>query len=241
MLEKTIGVVLSITPYNDKSSFVLIYTEKFGRVTYSVPTVKSKKAKLSRSLFTPLSILEMEVEHRQGVDIQKISEARMVAFHLRIMGDPIKCGVALFLAELVARAVREQEQNKPLFEFLQHSIELYELMEDGFANFHLVFLLRLSDFIGIRVSSESYQVGAYFDLLEGEFVLEQPVHTYYLSVVEALAFYHLLEISYANMSDFSYNRNQRNRLTETLILYYKLHLPDFKEVKSFEVLKMLFG
>ena len=57
MLEKTLGIVLHIIPYNDKISVAHLYTEQYGRSSYLIPQGGGKKARMFRSLFMPFSIL----------------------------------------------------------------------------------------------------------------------------------------------------------------------------------------
>ena len=49
MLDKTTGIVLSITAYNDKTSLVHVYTEKYGRISYALPLQQGKKSRLMRT------------------------------------------------------------------------------------------------------------------------------------------------------------------------------------------------
>ena len=56
--------------------------------------------------------------------------------------------MALFLSEFLYRAIREEAEDRPLFAYLQHSIIWLDECGEGFANFHLVFLMRLSRFWG---------------------------------------------------------------------------------------------
>ena len=121
MREKTNGIVLNIIPYNEKSSFVHIYTEKFGTVTYTLPVARTKKSKFNKALFMPFNILEMEVEHLPGREIQKMSDVRLYGTHLSLFADPVKGAVTLFLAEIISRTVREQEPNYHLYHFIADS------------------------------------------------------------------------------------------------------------------------
>ena len=73
--------------------------------------------------------------------------------------------MALFLAEFLYRAIREEAENRPLFAYLQHSVIWLDECREGFANFHLVFLMRLSRFLGLYPNLEDYHTGDYFDLL----------------------------------------------------------------------------
>ena len=44
MLEKTLGIVLHIIPYNDKISVAHLYTEQYGRSSYLIPQGGGKKS-----------------------------------------------------------------------------------------------------------------------------------------------------------------------------------------------------
>ncbi|MEG1587393.1 MAG: recombination protein O N-terminal domain-containing protein [Bacteroidales bacterium] len=238
--EKTHGIVFGMIPYNDKTSFVHIYTARFGRVTYAVPNTRSKRSKLAKSLFVPFTVLEMEVEHTPGREIQKIAEARVARVCMNLYADPVKNAVVLFLAEVLSRVVREQEQNQHLYQFLLDGIELYDLLEDGKANFHLVFLLKISEFLGFRINRESYQEGFCFDMMEGCFTGRVPDHSWYLDSREAHLLQAVLSMQFSTMASYHFSREQRVVLLDHIVLYFRLHLPDLKEIRSLGVLKMLF-
>ncbi len=98
MLEKTLGIVLHIIPYNDKVAVAQLYTERYGRTAYLLPLGNGKKARIFRSLFIPFSILELDIDLRAGREIQRIADAHTVLPLQNIYADPIKNAEALFLA-----------------------------------------------------------------------------------------------------------------------------------------------
>ena len=75
MLHKTKGIVLHTLPYNDKYMIITVYTEEFGRIAYMVTNSHRKKAKIPHAFLMPLSVLDMEVEHLNNREIQRICEA----------------------------------------------------------------------------------------------------------------------------------------------------------------------
>ena len=90
MLCKTRGIVLHTIPYNDKYSIIYMYTEAFGRASYLVSRSRGKKSTVSKALFIPLSVLEMEVEHLNKRDLHRIKETR-ICFPLNdVCCDPVK-------------------------------------------------------------------------------------------------------------------------------------------------------
>lgn len=240
MLYKTRAIVLHSMPYNDKYSILYMYTEQFGRVSYMAPRSRSKRSTLSPSLFMPLSVLEMEVDHKNNREIHRIREAKACFPLLELSCNPVKNVLALFLAEVLFRVVKETEADPALFGFLYQSVHLLELAGKGVANFHLVFLLRLLHYLGIFPNAESYRPGSYFDMLNAVFTDSVPMHKYFLDAGESQVFASLLRISFENMHAFAFSRNDRVRIVNVLIDYYRLHLPEFPELRSVAVMQALF-
>ena len=170
MLCKTRGIVLHSIPYNDKYSIIYMYTEAFGRASYLVARSRGKKSSVSKALFMPLSVVEMEVEHLNKRDLHRIRETKLCYPLTEVFCNPVKNILALFLSEILFRVVKETEPDPRLFEYLFESIQLLELSDKGVANFHLVFLLRLLHYLGIYPNVESYVAGSCFDMLNGVFV-----------------------------------------------------------------------
>ncbi len=240
MLHKTKGIVLHVLPYNDKYIIINMYTEFFGRSSYMVSNTHGKKAKVSRALLQPLSILEMEVEHLNNRDIQRIKEAKTACAFTQLQYNPYKNATALFLSEVLYRIIQEREANRPLFDYLYHAIQRLDITEEGIGNFHLTFLLQLSTHLGIRPNGSSFKNGCFFDLLNGIFTEEAPEHNHYLSKENSIVFERLLRINFENMALYSFSRQERADILRHIIQYYKLHLSDFPEIKSLTVMQNLF-
>jgi len=240
MLVKTRGIVLHTTIYNDKNVIIHIYTEAFGRVSYLVARNRGRKSNVSKALFIPLSAIEMEVEHFNKRDLHRIKETRLCFPQAEVFCNPVKNVLALFLAEVLFRVIKETEPSPQLFEYLYQSINLLEIANDGIANFHIVFLLRLLNYLGIYPNSESSKVNLYFDMLSGVFTHTIPPHRHYLGREESEVFNRLLRISFENMSLYTFSRHERVSIINRIIEYYRLHLPDFPEIKSISILQSLF-
>ena len=240
MLSKTRGIVLHSIPYNDKYSIIYMYTEAFGRASYLVARNRGKKSTVSKALFMPLSVLEMEVEHLNKRDLHRIKETKICYPLTALFCNPVKNVLALFLSEVLFRVVKDTEPDARLFGFLYESIQMLEYSEEGVANFHLVFLLRLLYYLGIYPNADSHNQGYYFDMLNGVFIDSIPMHRYYLNREESLVFARLLKISFENMSLFTFSRKDRVRIIERILEYYRVHVPEFPEIKSFSVLQSLF-
>lgn len=147
----------------------------------------------------------------------------------------------MFLSEFLCRALREETENRPLFAYLQHSVVWLDECRGGFANFHLVFLMRLSRFLGLYPNLEHYAEGDYFDLQAACFTSLRPqTHSHYIGPQEAARLRRLMRMNYETMHLFGMSRAERARCLSVINDYYRLHLPDFPELRSLEVLKELF-
>lgn len=239
MLCKTRGLVLNTINYNDKYILAQVFTESFGRVTYMVSKTKGKSTKVPRSLFSPLAILDMEVEHQVSRDIQRIREARIDTHLYSISGDLAKTSMAFFLSEFLTRVLRDTS-DKLIFEFLGQSVQILDMTDKSIANYHLVFMLKLSHFLGFYPNLEEYRDNGLFDMINGEFVSFQPLHRHFLNRQESKVLSLLARISYENMHHFVFTRQDRMIIINRIIEYYRLHLYDFPALKSLDVLHELF-
>ncbi len=242
MLQKTRGIVLHVVKHNDNTLIVDIYTEATGRGSFAVTVSHSPRAAVRSVLFQPLALLELEVDYRPNAAIHRVKEAKSHYPFSSLPYDPYKSAIALFLAEFLYRAVREETENRPLFAYLVHSITWLDACRGSCANFHLVFLLRLSRFLGVYPNVDNYHQGDYFDLQNGRFVSQRPgLHNAYIGPEEASRLPMLMRMRYETMHLLRLRRAERNRCLALLNDYYRLHLPGFPQLKSLEVLKTLFN
>jgi len=241
MLYKTRGIVLNSLPYNDTYAITLIYTEEFGRASYLTTQSKSRKSKVPRALFHPLAVLDLEVEHQNLRSIQRIREIKIHIPLVALLTDPVKSALGIFLAELISKVVREEQTNRALFDFLLQSVQVLELTNASPANFHLVFMIRLSRLLGFYPDASNYQKGMFFDMRNGVFTEHKPAHINFLLPDESAVFYNLLRMSYENMTAFQFSGRERQAIIHRILDYYRLHLSDFPEIKSLEVLHDVFS
>ena len=123
---------------------------------------------------------------------------------------------------------------------IDDAVRHLETADAGIANFHLTFLFRLAVYLGIRPNRETYVEGRYFDLLEGIFTEEVPLHGRYLNADDSRVMARLTKMTFANMSLFAFSHTERSAILGHVLDFYRLHLPGFPELKSLEVLRALF-
>lgn len=241
MYQKITGIVLHVLKYNDSTNIVDVYTRENGRASFLVKLPKSRKSGVRPVLFQPLALVEFETAVRSKSNLNYIREVKSAYPFKSLPYHPYKSSIVLFLAEFLYRALKEEEANEPLFAYLQHSICWLDECEQHFSNFHLVFLMRLSRFLGLYPNLDRYTEGCYFDMLNACFTPSAPVGNPFLLPEEAARIRLLLRMNYDTMHLFGMNRMERNRCLLVINDYYRLHLPDFPQLKSLEVLQELFN
>lgn len=240
MLTKTQAIVLHTIKYGETRLIVDMFTKVFGRQAFIVSIPKTPKGKVKKQFFQPLTILEIETDIRPRQQLQKLHDVRLAAPFASIPFEPDKLAISLFVAEFLYYALRSEQRNELLYEYLENSIVWLDGQQSSFANFHLVFLLRLTRFLGFYPNLDDYKDGDYFDLRESVFMPMPPVHRDFLHPEEAQKVQLMMRMDFPTMHLFRMSHQERNRLLEVSLKYYRLHLPDFPEMKSIEVLQALY-
>lgn len=238
--EKTKAIVLHKFPYLDSGLIVHLYTEKYGRLSTMVKGIKGAKGRNKIALLQQLNLLELELIYKEKRNLQSIREFRLMRYFGGLDGNMAKQSIALFLAEVLYRSLREEEQNQMLYSFLENSLLFLDETSQPIANFHLVFLFQYSKFLGIFPHELHYTPQSYFDLMEGNYAPQKPLHPHYLQPQTAEKFLKLGQLSFSNMETLILSRSQRNLLIQGLLDYYQLHIESFGQVKSFEILSSLY-
>jgi DNA repair protein RecO (recombination protein O) len=240
MIEKTLGIVLKQIKYGETSIIAHLYTRRWGRIGILVPGARTSSKSRKAHLFQPLTILELEVYFKASRDLQKIKEVKNHSPFMNLTGDPVKSSVALFLAEILHKALREEESNEELFDFLDSHIQFLDISEQGIANFHIYFLLRLTRHLGFNPGAPPDHSQLWFDLVHGLFTTSPPLHGSFLTPELTGLLIRFLEVQASGLAAIEIDRGTRIELLEGILRYYYLHLEGLGEIRSHTVLHALF-
>jgi len=239
MISATKAIVINSLKYGDTSLIVTCYTLELGVKRYMVKGIlKAKSRTLKRAYFQPLTQLQLIGYHNKKGNLNTIKEAS-VAYHYKSLVTQItKQTISFFIADILNATLREEEANPRLFEFISASLQWLDL-HDEVSNFHLVFLLNLTKFLGFYPVS-NLEYSSYFDLNEGVFTDTVPPY-FFITGDKLDSFKHLLGIKIDTLTEMKLNGRQRHELLSILIKYFELHLEGFKEPKSLAILKTIFS
>lgn len=237
MLHRTRGLVFHTIPYSDNRQIVKIFTEQFGLRSYVVTVSRSKTGKVKSSLLQPLTHVDIVVQQREKNNLHTIREMSCHAPYQQLHTDIVKTGITLFIAEILYKAVREEEQNQALYSYLISSMQVLDLMQEGIANFHLAFLIQLTRFLGFYPQPNTSGTQSVFDLRHGVFQPTIPNHPLFVEAQEARILERLREISFDQLHTLRLTGEARRIILVHLLQYYELHLNSVKDVKSHRILE----
>ena len=240
MLTKTTAIVLHNIKYGDSKMIVDMFTRAHGRMSFVVTMPKSARSKIRKQFFQPLSMLSLEYDYRPKEQLQKIKEVTILHPYSSLPFDMDKLTVGMFISEFLYHSLYGEQSNEQMFDYISDSLQWFDSSPSPAANFHLVFMMRLSRFLGFYPNLDDYVPGCVFDLRNGCFSSLSPLHSDYLSSAEASLMSLMMRMNYPSMHLFKFTRAQRNRLLDVIVQYYRLHIPGFPDMKSLEVLRNLY-
>lgn len=242
MLVKTKAIVLNSLKYGESQVIVDLFTLSHGRLSFVQRIPRTGRGGVKKQLFQPLTLLAIVFDYRATQKLQRISEAQIDSPFVSLPFDAFKLSIALFVAEFTSYATRSEQQSESLFLFIQNSVLWLDACSRDFANFHIVYMLHLTRFVGFFPNLDGDDSDKpYFDLRGGCFARHAPVHGDYLEARESAIIRLLMRLNYTTMRLLRLSREERNRIVEVIVNYYRLHQPDFPEMKSLPVLRELFG
>ena len=227
MIQKTRGIVVSFIKYGDTSIIVKIFTREVGLRSYIVNGVRSGSKSNKMAFYQPLTLLELVAYEKEGKNLQRISEVKLLRPHQRIPFDFVRSAIAMFMAEVLGKSVVEGYHNEYYYDFLEGAVERLDSESAHLSHFPLVFLLEGSKFLGFPPEDSD----SFYEELE-------PI----LGVSNRLQF----EKQYLNSlleTSFGFNGKipavYRKNLLDHFLTYYAKHLEIYPDWKSVEVLRQL--
>ena len=239
---KSRAIVLHTIKYGDSGHIVHLYTEALGRQSYYVNGLRNGRLSIGRNKIAlqPLTVVDIVgYESSQG-RMHRIREATTPYLLTSLIFDIRKSAIALFMAEVVSRIVREEEPNTLFFDFFEGSIKALDSRGEGFANFHIHFLLELTRFMGYY-PADNYMAGGFFDIVKGEFVVIKPRREeLFLEAGESRLLSRFIGTTLEEALSIEMGRGDRVALLNGLIRFLAYHHDAAYKIASIKVLGEIF-
>lgn len=236
---KTRAIVLRMVKYGEDKFIIDFLTRSSGRDSSVWKISKIRNAKVAKQLFQPLAIMDIVVDSAPNKQLSRIKEARLACIYSSLPFEERKLALAFFVAEFLMYATRDLHNDSALYDFVEQSLIWLDTAEKGIANFHLMFMIRMSRFLGFFPDMSSHRPGYIFDLREGRFCGDVPTHKDYLLPEDAQKMHILMRMTPSNLHYFKMTQKERNRVIDFSLQFYRLHIPQFGEMKTLEVLRAL--
>ncbi|HTF06301.1 MAG TPA: DNA repair protein RecO [Bacteroidia bacterium] len=239
MLYQTQGIVFHTVPYSDNRVIAKIYTRSFGLQSFIVTVSRTKSGMIKSPLLQPLTQLELRIEKKEKSHLHTVREITLAVPYAHLHNDIVKTTIALFVAEVLYKSVKEEEANEGLYEFISHSLQVLDISHEGTANFHLVFMMNLTRYLGFFPQENIEGPNSLFDLVNGTFFVKTPQHFNSLDPVESRLFEMIFHADYEHMHELQLNAEKRKIVLNALVRYYEAHLQSMQKIQSHEVLAQI--
>ncbi|WP_047549734.1 DNA repair protein RecO [Psychroserpens sp. Hel_I_66] len=239
MLIKTKVIVISKLKYRDNDLIVKCFTQHRGAVSYLLKGVlNTKKGSSKAAYYQLLSQLQIEENYKQNQSLQFIKEVRLDYNFTTLHTNLYKSSIVMFLSEVLASVLREEEENTQLYSYLETTFRWLDV-KDEFSNFHLLFLLNLTKHLGFYPDiSDTNRM--YFNLSSGLFQSTKQ-DNYSISGENLTILKQLLGINFDALDQIKLNSKQRQSFLAMLLLYFELHLGTFKKPRSLQIFNQVFN
>jgi DNA repair protein RecO (recombination protein O) len=217
--------------YGEGAVIAKIFTEEFGLKSFSVKRNKSKKSKNKILLLDKMNLLTINAKNNSKKEIQYLSEINLAyAYQNTSLKNKL---IRLFIAEVLSKALIDSEKNINLFQFIWNTNTQIDNLENVNNNFCIIFLIQLSEFLGISPSTENIDL-PYFNLNSGNFTNiknknEEIIKGEVINYFKRLIIKENVIIPYQS----------RQELIKILFRYYSIHHINLSNIKSYEVIESL--
>ena len=231
------GIVLQSIRYGDTSLIVKVFTRSLGLRSYMVKGAFNRNSKSRAALFQNLHLINyVEAGKPNKSSLGYMKDVQLATVYQSIPFVMNKSAILMYVSELLSKTITEQEQNEPLYDFIERSKLWLDLVHKDYANFPLFFTLELTRHLGFYPKA-NYESGYCFDMMEGSFIHDYPLHPYYFDAEDALLLSQLLNAGIDETCRIPLHVSQRRSLLDGLIVFMRLHAPVMNDFHSHEVLK----
>ncbi len=237
MDDKTEGIVLQSLRYGDTSLIVKVFTRQHGMKSYMLKGAFNHSSKNRAALFQNLNVISyVEVNAPKSHNLNYLKDAQIAMVYQSLPLVMNKSAIMMYVSELLSKTITEQEQNEALYDFIVSSLQWLDLVEQDYAIFPVYFTLELTRYLGFFPKA-NHQPGYCFDMMEGAFAHDYPLHPYYFDAEASALLASLLNVGIDEASRRPLRLSQRRELLDGLIVFMRLHAPVMRDFHSHEVLK----
>jgi len=241
MLEKSEGIVLHTIKYSDSGIVSHIYTKKYGRLSFMVKGINNKKGNLRKVYFQVLQALSIEFYHSEKKDLHIIKEVSPLFNYANLPWDIKRNSIAMFLAEVLYKALKPAGPDESLYHFLVETLKYLDTENKVLPNFHIGFIIALTKYLGFAPSNNYSPDLPYFDMQNGIFTSETPLHGFYMEKEYSELLNLFMESDISRCNDIPLSRQKRKEFLDDMLMFYSMQLAGFKNIHSLKIYSEIFS
>lgn len=226
------AIFLKITPYRETGYIIKAFLERRGLGSFIIQGVRGKVKR--RRYFEVFSCYDMVFYDTNKSDLKRIKECSPIA----ISSDysPMRDFMAGFTSDIFLQCIKEEEHSTALFTLLFDHSEI--LNREAFDHeVHIDFVRDMMDLIGITPDCGPAKNSYVFNLLQGELIPLQNAQdsNTILDQADTALFLRFID----RQKPYCQNGKERHALLKSVLRYFHMHIPGFREPKSLEVLRQV--
>ena len=242
MFHSSEAIVLQLIPHKDHNAIVKLFSRKSGLTSCWISSLHSKSSGIRIAGLQPLTIINAVIDQRETKQLSTLKEMQISFFPSGISltsGGIKKSSIAIFIAELLTHTIKETATDESLYDFLRESIVLLSDTDKKCANFHIVFMLNLSNHLGLLPNNSFSPQTPYLNLEEGTYQAKAPLHTAFLYPNESELISKLSALAISSFANAKIPSALRKNILHGLLKYFEIHT-GMAPLKSHLVLEEVF-
>lgn len=238
-LYKSKGIVFRSLKYRETSLILDIYTLEKGLKSFIVNGIRSGKSKSKSNIYQPMNILSLVAYEKENAGLSRIKECKHGYIYQDLVFNVHKSSIAMVLIEIARNSITESEDNQELYQFLEDWLIFLDQTTEKTTQLVVLFLVELSAFLGFAPQNNYAADSPYFDLREGRFQSSLNPSSENLEQDSSLLLNRVLLEKKEDIHKVDMESRIRHKLFNALLMYYKIHIDNFKEPKSLNILRQI--
>lgn len=227
-MEIITGILLSGIKYGEQDAVLYCYTKQQGFETFFVKNIYAKNSK-KKPFLSPLNELYFSTSVAQKSASMK-SISRIDACDILDIHQDIKAGtIVFFISDFLNIILRNEVFSNEVYNEI---LELREQIKRGNYQTHYIFLLQ---FLKIQGAAPYLSEGEFLNPEEGSF--SSTIHSKIFGVEVSQLWKEIL--SAESPYQYTISPSARRWFLESIMVYYKHHIPNFRVPESLEIIKQI--
>lgn len=233
------AIVLQLIPHKAHNAIVKLFTRNSGLSSCFINSVRSKSSGIRMAGLQPLTIINTVIDQRETKQLSTLKEMQISFLPSNIISNIEKSAVAIFIAELLSHAIKETATDELLYDFLRESIVVLNNTDKRCANFHIIFMLNLSNQLGLLPKNSFTPQTLFLNLEEGTYQATPPERAPFLYPDESECISRLSTLPIASFANAEIPNTLRKSILHGLLKYFEIHT-GMAPLKSHLVLEEVF-